>query len=580
MMNKFNVKLICQQLLKAEHINLLTSNNIIERGSISKLNPLVVIANSGSTMASGLELTMPRLVLSISNMMNMPMVTIDPLKLEYGAIAKVISRQYAERLQILPIEVKGKNVKIATSNPYDLAWVLDLEKATSYKIEVVIANPIDIESNIPKVFSLAQSMNSAVKSGSYDTVGIQNFEQLVELGNKNNLDANEQHVVNIVDWLLTYAFEHKASDIHFEPRREEGAIRLRIDGVLHQVYRIPSAVMVAVLSRMKLLARMDLTEKRRPQDGRIKTTSPYGEVELRISTVPTTFGEKMVARIFDPETVLKEFVDLGFDEKDVKIWKGWVTQPNGVIMVTGPTGSGKTTTLYSTLKSLSTDEVNVSTIEDPIEMVENSFNQIQVNSNVGLNFAEGVRALMRQDPDIIMVGEIRDLETAEMATQASLTGHLVLSTIHTNDASATITRLMDLGIPPYLISTTLLGVLAQRLLRKLCPKCKVQHELTDAEWGQLTAPWKVSKPQIIYKPLGCIECRNTGYKGRIGIYEMMTVTQEIKALIVKDVKNDDIKMVAYKNGMTSLRYAGMMKVYKGITSIEEVLKTTPSSLGL
>jgi general secretion pathway protein E len=280
-----------------------------------------------------------------------------------------------------------------------------------------------------------------------------NFEQLVELGQGGrSLDANDRHIVTIVDWLWHYAFEQRASDIHLEPRRDTGAVRFRIDGVLHTVYQVPAPVMAAMTSRIKLLGRMDVVEKRRPQDGRVKTRMADGrEVELRLSTLPTAFGEKLVMRIFDPEVLQRSFGDLGFAPEDLTRWKRMTAQPNGIVLVTGPTGSGKTTTLYATLREMATDEVNVCTVEDPIEMVEPAFNQLQVQTGIDLGFAEGIRALMRQDPDIIMVGEIRDLATAEMAVQAALTGHLVLATLHTNDAPSAITRLLDLGVPACLL---------------------------------------------------------------------------------------------------------------------------------
>jgi general secretion pathway protein E len=326
---------------------------------------------------------------------------------------------------------------------------------------------------------------------------------------------------------------------------------------------------------------MDVIEKRRPQDGRIKTKTLEGvEVELRLSTLPTAFGEKLVMRIFDPEVLVKDFSELGFSDEDYKRWMGLTAQPNGIVLVTGPTGSGKTTTLYSSLKQLATPEVNVCTIEDPIEMVEPAFNQMQVQGGIDMSFAEGVRALMRQDPDIIMVGEIRDLETVEMAIQAALTGHLVLSTLHTNDAAAAITRLLDLGVPPYLISATVLGVMAQRLVRTLCPHCKKKvaregSRDSDALWNELVAPWKAGAPSALYYPVGCLECRNTGFRGRAGIYEILTLTPAIKALITKDTDVAKIREQAYKDGMKSLRISGAMKINVGATTLEEVLKVAP-----
>jgi general secretion pathway protein E len=347
--------------------------------------------------------------------------------------------------------------------------------------------------------------------------------------------------------------------------------------VLHQVYAIPQPVLIAMTSRIKLLARMEIVEKRRPQDGRIKTLSPdQKEVELRISTMPTVFGEKLVMRIFAPEVLVRDYADLGFTPDDTLRWERMIREPNGIVLVTGPTGSGKTTTLYSSLKELATPEVNVCTVEDPIEMIEPLFNQMQVQANIGVDFAAGVRTLMRQDPDIIMVGEIRDRDTADMAVQAALTGHLVLSTLHTNDAPTAVTRLLDLGVPPYLLSSTLLGVMAQRLVRTLCPHCKKPGETPDDEtWRMITAPWRGEKPVEVKAPEGCLECRMTGYYGRIGLYEIMLMSPGLRRLVTHDADDRAIRELAYKEGMKPLRVSGAMKVASGLTTAEEVIKVAP-----
>jgi general secretion pathway protein E len=408
------------------------------------------------------------------------------------------------------------------------------------------------------------------------------FEQLVDLKSKDNLDANDQGVVQIVDWLWQYAFEQRASDIHLEPRRDTAAIRFRIDGVLHLVHQVPAPVMAAMTARIKLLARMDVIERRRPQDGRIKTRRPDGspgggsEVEMRLSTLPTAFGEKVVMRIFDPGTADKPFDALGFAPLEARRWNELISHSHGIILVTGPTGSGKTTTLYSTLKKLATEEVNVCTVEDPIEMIEPAFNQSQVQTALDYGFAEGLRALMRQDPDIIMVGEIRDLETAEMAIQAALTGHLVFSTLHTNDAPSAITRLVDLGVPPYLISATVIGVLAQRLARTLCPSCKQPDtELDPATLAAMAAPWQPTQVPRPYKAVGCPACRQTGYRGRAALYELMLVNEAARAAIHPQVDSPKLRRAAAQDGLLPLRMAGLAKVGEGVTTLEEVLRSTP-----
>ena len=422
-----------------------------------------------------------------------------------------------------------------------------------------------------------RSIKKANKNNSNELALRNNFEQLVELGKASKqVDANDQHVINIVDWLWQYAFEQRASDIHLEPKRDMASIRFRIDGVLHQVYQVPAVVMIAMTARIKLLGRMDVIEKRRPQDGRIKTRTAGGqEVELRLSTLPTAFGEKLVMRIFDPDVVVKTLPELGFPVDDAARWDSLTRRPHGIILVTGPTGSGKTTTLYTTLKALATSEVNVCTVEDPIEMVEPAFNQMQVHPAIDLTFADGVRALMRQDPDIIMVGEIRDLATAEMAIQAALTGHLVLSTLHTNDAPSAVMRLLELGVPYYLLEATLIGIMAQRLVRTLCDHCKAPDgELADDLWHSLGGAWHMPKPAAIYRAVGCAECRQTGYRGRTGLYELLTVTEQFGEQIREETDVHALRRQAVADGMKPLRIAGALKIAEGATTADEVLKAT------
>ena len=543
-------------------------------------HPLVVIGgqNWRNLLPPGKPLSVEFLTEWLAARIGMPYFHIDPLKLNIGGIANIVSKSYAERLKIIPVKVSESEVNIATAEPFLTDWVVELERILNLKIKLVLSSPLDINHYLPEIYSLAASVQLASKAKAGQAIGVQNFEQLVELGKNKTLDANEHHVVTLVDWLFKYAFEQRASDIHLEPRRDIGLVRFRIDGVLHQVYQLPTAVTNAITNRIKLLGRMDMVEKRRPQDGRIKTVSDDGEeIELRLSTMPTAFGEKLVMRIFDPEILVKNFADLGFSRDQTALWNNWTHQPNGIVLVTGPTGSGKTTTLYSTLKQLATPEVNVCTVEDPIEMIEPAFNQMQVQHNIGLNFADGVRTLLRQDPDIIMVGEIRDLETAEMAIQAALTGHLVLSTLHTNDAPSAITRLLELGVPAYLINSTLLGVMAQRLARTLCPHCKTKGEISDEAWQELVSPWKAAKPAQVNVATGCLECRMTGYRGRTGIYEMLTLSPEIKKLVVKDTDLARIKAVAQREGMKTLRLNGAEKVVAGLTTAEEIAKIAPPS---
>jgi len=513
----------------------------------------------------------------LAGKLGVPYRHVDPLKVELGAVTATMSNAYAERYRILPIAVDRTKLTVATGEPFVRAWADELSRILKLDIELVFANPVDIRRYIGEFFNLARSMKKAQESSRGEFAFARNFEQLVELGRHGHLDANDQHVVHIVDWLWQYAFDQRASDIHIEPRRDVGLVRFRIDGVLHQVYAIPTAVLIAVTSRIKLLARMEIVEKRRPQDGRIKTVAPDGEeIELRISTMPTAFGEKIVMRIFSPEVLVRDFTDLGFTTDDRARWEAMTGEPHGIILVTGPTGSGKTTTLYSTLKGLATPEVNVCSIEDPIEMIEPAFNQMQVQPGLGVDFAAGVRTLLRQDPDIIMVGEIRDRDTGDMAVQAALTGHLVLSTLHTNDAPTAVTRLLDLGVPAYLLNSTLLGVMAQRLVRTLCPHCKQPSEPPDDEtWATMTAPWRGDKPSRVMAAHGCLECRMTGYYGRVGLYEIMLMTPALRRLMTHDADDRAIREQAYRDGMKPLRVSGAMKVAAGLTTVDEVIKVAP-----
>ena len=506
-----------------------------------------------------------------------PYFHIDPLKINVTAVTEVMSFAFAQRHRILAVEVTPERVTIASAEPFISAWELNLAHVLRRPIRRVLVKPSDLDRYTVEFYSLARSVRGASSGeGGKASAAVTNFEQLLELGNLKNPDANDSHIVNIVDWLLQYAFDQRASDIHLEPRREVGHVRFRIDGVLYNVYELPFQVTMAVIARIKILGRMNVAEKRRPQDGRLKTVSPEGnEVELRLSTLPTAFGEKMVMRIFDPDVLLRSFKQLGLENEDYERWNGMIGKPHGIVLVTGPTGSGKTTTLYSSLKQLATSEVNVCTIEDPIEMVEDSFNQMQVQHNIELDFASGVRALLRQDPDIIMIGEIRDLETAEMAIQAALTGHLVLSTLHTNDAPSAITRLLELGVPSYLIKATVLGVMAQRLVRTLCPHCKQAGPLDAAAWQQLVAPWRAQAPKVGYHPKGCLECRNTGYYGRQGIYEILLLSETVQASITEANSLDVLRRQGLKEGMRTLRLSGAHKVAAGDTTIEEVMRVAP-----
>lgn len=549
------------------------------RGKIDSLkHPLVYISERQleNKKEQGKLLDLESLTKWMAKKVGLEYYHIDPLKVKASVVTQMMSFAFAKQHKILAVDVTNERVIVACSQPYMTGWVTNLEHVLNRPVERVFASAIDIERYTTEFYTLAKSILGASGDANLNARG-GNIEALLELGELKDPEANDQHIVTVVDWLFQYAFEQRASDIHIEPRRKVGYVRFRIDGVLHRVYEMPAQVILAIISRIKNMGRLNIAEKRKPQDGRLKTKTPDGlEIELRLSTMPTAFGEKLVMRIFDPEVLLKSFNQLGLANQDYERWNKMTSRPNGIVLVTGPTGSGKTTTLYSTLKHLATPEVNVCSIEDPIEMVEDSFNQMQVHHGIDLTFAEGVKALLRQDPDIIMVGEIRDKETAEMAVQAALTGHLVLSTLHTNDAPSAITRLLEIGLPAYILKATLLGVMAQRLVRTLCSSCKQEGEVNVEMWNELVAPWQVDPPEKIYKPVGCLDCRGTGYKGRQGIYEVLEMSSKVQKYITNDCDLAAIRKEGMKEGMRTLRLSGAQKVAAGMTTIEEVMRVAPA----
>ena len=543
------------------------------------LHPLVFLAQQQFCDGGrdGKMLDLETLTAWLAQHAGQPYLRLDPLKVDAATVTGAMSLAFAQRHGIIAVASDASAITIASAQPWVSSWEADLRQSLKRPIRRVIANPLEIQRLSVEFFQLAKSVTGAALNDQ-KTSPLANFEQLLTLGTGDREpDANDAHIVNIVDWLFQYAFEQRASDIHLEPRREKGCVRFRIDGVLHDVYQFPPQVAVAVVSRLKSLGRMNVAEKRKPQDGRIKTRLPQGaEVELRLATLPTAFGEKMVLRIFDPQVLLKSFDQLGLSPEDMQRWQQMTTRANGIVLITGPTGSGKTSTLYATLKQLATPQVNLCTLEDPIEMIEPAFNQMQVQPGIDLTFANGVRALLRQDPDIIMLGEIRDLETAEVAIQAALTGHLVLSTLHTNDAPSAISRLLELGVAPYLIKATLLGVMAQRLVRTLCPDCKAAQPLSPDAWSGFAPGWAHAPPITVYRPVGCTQCRASGYRGRIGVCEIMVLSEQLKALIGPQTDLSAIRQLASAQGMLSLRLAAAHKVASAATSLEEALRVTPA----
>lgn len=570
--------LLADGLIAVENHQILTSvRTSIGSGETSALQ---VIADSGwdNQLQPGQKLTINTLTSWLSSKIGVPVRKVDPLNTDVQSVTAVMSLAYAKRFKIIALEVTATSVVVGTSEPFDERWQQELSQVLQKDIVKVLVPAPDIERYLQEFYTVSKSVLGAKKeqNAQAPVSGVQNLEQMMELGRSGKLDVDDQHVVNIVDWLLQYAFEQRASDIHLEPGRDNSSVRFRIDGVLHHVYEVPATVMAAITSRIKILGRMDVAEKRRPQDGRLKTRNEEGrEVELRLSTMPTAFGEKLVMRVFDPDVLVKKPVDLGFTSDEQQTWEEMLSRPHGIILVTGPTGSGKTTTLYTSLQELATPQVNLCTVEDPIELIVPAFNQMQVQSNIDLDFATGVRTLLRQDPDIIMIGEIRDVETAQMAIQAALTGHLVISTLHTNDAPAAITRLLELGIPYYLLRNTLIGVIAQRLVRTLCASCAKTTQVNVEDWHGLVSPCDIPVPDLVHEKGGCEVCRDTGYKGRIGLYEIMQMTYGVKKMILPDCDIGLLREQAVKDGMEPLRVSGARKVAAGVTTMEEILRVAP-----
>ncbi|HVI23539.1 MAG TPA: GspE/PulE family protein, partial [Myxococcales bacterium] len=522
---------------------------------------------------SGAPLTELDIAHAIAGDAKLDHIRIDALSLNADLIESRMSRPFAKRHRMIPLDMTNGKLRVALANPYDMEGIDFFRRIAGRDVQFVVASEPDILKALTEFYGLRHSVKRAerdLRSG----IDLGNLEQLVRMKNETEIESSDQHVVNAVEFMLQHAFESRASDIHIEPKREDSLIRFRIDGVLHDIQKMPKIVHAAVTSRIKTMSRLDIAEKRRPQDGRVKMNRGGREVELRVSTLPVAFGEKVVMRIFDPQVVMQDLAGIGFYPDELQTFNDFITRPHGIVLVTGPTGSGKTTTLYSALKAICTREVNVTTIEDPIEMVYQDFNQTEVQLKVGINFAGALRHILRQDPDIIMVGEIRDNETAQYSIQAALTGHLVFSTLHTNDAPSSISRLTDLGVERFLISSTVVGAMAQRLVRRICPKCATERFLEPDEIATLRLSVPPGKRVKVKEGEGCFECRNTGYFGRTGIFEIMPIDDALKSLIINGADSPEIKREAAKNGMRTLRQSALRKLAEGITTFEEVVRVT------
>ncbi len=498
---------------------------------------------------------------------------LDPLKLDINIVTKTFPVSFAKTRLVLPIQWHGDVLEVCCYYPDDEELKEDIQRACQAEIEFTIAPKGDIERVIAEFFDFRRSIAAAQDVLGAPEVDISNLEQYVKLSSREGGAKSDKHINKAVDHLFQYALNERASDIHIEPKRRESVVRFRIDGVLHTIHRLPRVVHEALCTRIKALSRLDIAEKRRPQDGRIKVSWKGEDAEVRVSTVPVAFGEKVVLRLQSADILMSDLDELGFSKRDLEVYKSFLQNTYGMILMTGPTGSGKSTTLYSTLRHLSSPEVNIVTVEDPIEMVYEEFNQIAVQPGIDVTFSSILRNILRQDPDIVMIGEIRDPETARYAVQASLTGHLVFSTLHTNDAAGAVTRLMDLGLEPYLISSTLIGVVAQRLVRLICPNCKEEKVVSAQELAAFGCKIKTEQAHT-WTGRGCSMCRNTGYYGRIGIYEVLSVSPEIKKMIHRGRSENDIRQQAVKEGMKSLKYDACMKMLSGITTMEEIVRVT------
>ncbi len=497
---------------------------------------------------------------------------IDPLKIDIEKVTNILPKAYVKRLGILPVEADDKSVSIVTSEPFHLIWLDEVERITKREIKVFVSNPLTISTCIEDFYTVRKAVSKLKKDRGVSTESSLELEKMMSLGSKTLQGKDEQGVSGIVDWLFQYAWEERASDIHLEPKSGVGIVRFRIDGTLRVVYKFDPEIMLSVLSRLKILSDMKVDEKRKPQDGRIKRKIDTNRViEIRSSTIPTHYGEKLVMRVFDPKMADKSLDDVGMDEKDLKIWKEISEGSHGIVLVTGPTGSGKSTTLHATLKHLASPEVNICTVEDPVEIINDEFNQMQVNNTIGIDFSSAIKAFMRQDPDIIMVGEIRDPETSAMAIQASLTGHMVFSTLHTNDALSSITRLLDLGVPPHLLNATLKGILAQRLVKVLCPLCKKKIPTNKDWWKSMTKPYSMKMPSHVYEASGCADCKESGYRGRMSIYELVIIDEKLRNSIQAKIELQELHRIA-DGSFLPLRLHAAQKVEEGLTSIEEVLR--------
>ena len=567
-----------RQLLLRQHSARRKTDTGRERDDSLNFVDIIVSLNLELPGKKGQLLTEELIVRAVAKDLGVPFKKLDPLELDLKIVTKTIPRTFAFRHLLLPFSIANGVLEVAICNPDNKTVLAEVERANQLTVKPYLATKSDIRKTLAEFFGFQSSITAAESHLARPLVDLGNLEQYVRISSTEEAASSDQHVTSAVDHMFNYAFEQRASDIHIEPKREQALVRLRIDGVLHTIYKLPKVVHAAVVSRIKSLARMDISEKRRPQDGRIKVDRGGQEAEIRVSTVPVAFGEKAVLRILDPEILFQDVDKIGFSERDLAVYQGFMAAPHGIFLVTGPTGSGKSTTLYSTLKQIATPEKNVVTVEDPVEMVHEEFNQIPVQPHLDVTFSTILRNILRQDPDIIMIGEIRDLDTAVNAVQAALTGHLVFSTLHTNDAIASISRLLDLGVQPFMVGATLLGAMAQRLVRRICPHCSEPFRISAEElraFGLPVPPDEEGEFEL-HRGKGCPQCRGTGYLGRCGIFEIFAMSDKIRKQISAGHAEMEIRQTAREEGMTTLQEDAWRKVKSGITTPEEALRVTGS----
>jgi len=509
----------------------------------------------------------------LADMAGLPYKVLDPLELDYQIVTALLPGAFAQKHHLVVFAEIDNTLRVATSDLTNPRPLEDLVHMLGRDLEIFVGRPSEIARVIRQFYGLHSSIVAAAREiDGDDEVDLGNLERYVSSETADRMEPTDRPIVNAVNHLMQYAFEERASDIHIEPHRDATVVRLRIDGVLHDIYRVPKKLHPPIMSRIKMISGLNIAEKRRPQDGRIRTHFEGKPVEIRSSTVPMAFGEKIVLRILDPALLMQDLGQIGFERQDLDRYRNSIRRPFGLILVTGPTGSGKTTTLYSSLTTLATKEKNITTIEEPIEFVTDEFNQIEVQTAVDLTFSNALKYVLRQDPDIIMVGEIRDTETARSAMRAALTGHLVFSTLHTNDAASTSVRLIDMGVEPYLLSTTLVAVMAQRLVRKVCDACVEEYAPSPSILRAIGLDGDA--PVTLRRGKGCRNCRGTGYRGRTAVFELLTVSEETRAALARSATIDEIASLARSQGMVPLRENALRKVLEGVTTPEEMLKVT------